>query len=354
MTLHREFASRAPAAHYAAAPMRPATSHDVARVAGVSQPTVSRALRDDPRVARATRERVRAAAEQLGYVASRRGRSLSTRLTGQIAVVVSDLGNPFYMEAVAHLYAVLDAEQTRLVVLTEPPDGAPLTVEQVADGGIDGVIVTTTLLGSSLPAQLAERGLPTVLLNRAVDDAVVDVCESENAAGARLVAEQLLDLGHRAIGAIFGPADTSTGRDREAAFRDALAARGAALSDALVRRGPFSHEAGHRGLCELMADDERPTAIFCANDVIALGTLNAARGMGVAVPAELTVFGFDDIEMAAWEVYRLSTIRQDLAALAAAAVRMLRERIADPGLAPRRERIPTQLVLRASHAPPAS
>ncbi|MDR9372860.1 LacI family DNA-binding transcriptional regulator, partial [Conexibacter sp. JD483] len=233
--------------------MRPATSHDVARLAGVSQPTVSRALRDDPRVSRDTIARVRAAAASLGYVPSSRGRSLSTRATGQVAVVVGELDNPFYMEALEHLYGRLEADGLRLVALTDPPERSSLTVERLLDGAVDGAIVMTTLLGSDLPGQLAARGLPTVLLNRAIDDELVDTVECDNRQGAGLAAAELLALGHREIAAIFGPATTSTGRDREAAFREVLAAGGVPLAEARIRRGPFTHEFGRQALGELLA-----------------------------------------------------------------------------------------------------
>src|SRR3954470_6152874 len=122
--------------HSFAPPRRAPTSHDVAELAGVSQPTVSRALRDDPRVSQDTRRRVREAAETLAYVPSRRGRSLSTRATGQVAVVVSDLGNPFYSEAILHLHAALDAVERRAVVHTDLPD-RPMTAEPLLDGSVD-------------------------------------------------------------------------------------------------------------------------------------------------------------------------------------------------------------------------
>ncbi|MDO8210290.1 LacI family DNA-binding transcriptional regulator [Conexibacter sp. CPCC 206217] len=332
--------------------MRPATSHDVARLAGVSQPTVSRALRDDPRVSQRTRERVREAAAALGYVASRRGRSLSTRTTGQVALVTGQLANPFYSEATKHLHAALTAAGHGVELLTELPDGPPIAAERLLDGAVDGVILTTTALDSRLPRQLAARGLPVVLFNRAVDDDAIDVCESDNAAGGRLVARTLLELGHREIGAIFGPLDTSTGRDRELAFRAVLADGGVALADTRIRRGPFAHAAGHRAFGELLAVARPPSAIFCANDVIALGALNAAAGSGIAVPRDVTVVGFDDIAPAAWELCRLTTVRQDLAAMASATVRLLGERIAAPDLPGRRERIPVRLVRRGSHAAP--
>jgi LacI family transcriptional regulator len=237
-------------------------------------------------------------------------------------------------------------------MLTDPPDGPPVSVERLVDGGIDGAILTTTWLDASLPRELAERGLPTVLFNRVVDDDVADSVESDNAQGAGLVAEELVALGHRVVGAVFGPLGASTGRDRERGLRDALAAAGVPLEEERIRRGAFSHELGHAGFEELMALPHPPTAVFCANDVLAIGALNAAAGLGIAVPGDVTVFGFDDIEMAGWEVYRLSTVRQDLGAMADVAVRMLGERIADRSLPTRRERVPTTLVPRTSHARP--
>ena len=332
--------------------MRGPTSHDVARLAGVSQPTVSRGLRDDPIVSVKTRRRIREAAAQLGYVPSRRGRSLSTRDTGHVAIVVSDLGNPFYMEAVEHLHREFDRVGVRVVVLTDVTDRPP-SAEALLDGSIDGVVLTTTQLGSALPGELARRGLPVVLFNRATDGPGVDTCSSENHSGARAVAVELASLGHTRIGAILGPQDTSTGRDREAGFRTGLAELGLALPDVLVRRGEFSFAAGRRGLQELWTDARPPTAIFCANDVIALGVLDAARGLGIDVPGALTVVGFDDIAMAAWQVFSLTTVRQDLPAMAVTVQSLLMERVAHPDVAPRHIVVPTAIVRRASHGSPA-
>jgi len=331
--------------------MRAPTSLDVARLAGVSQPTVSRALRGDPRVVEATRERVREAAAQLGYVSSRRGRSLSTRATDQIAVLVTDLGNPFYAEAVEHLHGALEEHGQRVVVLTNGADDTGWDA-RLLDGSVDGVVLTNQRLRSPLPAQLIERGLPCVLFNRAVDGASGDVCVSRNAAGAAAAARELVALGHRRVGAIFGPRDTSTGRDRERGFRAALAKAGQPIDEALVRRGPFTFATGHEGLRSLLAGATAPTAVFCGNDVVAIGALNAAAAAGVAVPAEVSIFGFDDIAMARWDVFGLSTVRQDLPAMAAAVAQMLLARIAEPTLPARRVVTDTRLVLRGSHGPP--
>lgn len=327
------------------------TSHDVARLAGVSQPTVSRALRDDTQVSAETRRRVREAAEQLGYTPSRRGRSLSTRATGQVALVVGTLGNPFYTQAIEHLHGRLSAVGRRVVVLDDEPY-SPSPLEALLDGSIDGAVLTTATLDATLPGELVARGLPVVLFNRMTDRDDADACVSENERGAALAAGELARLGHRRIAAAFGPRETSTGRDREAGFRAALAEAGLDLPDARVRRGPFTVEAGAQALAELVAARHPPTALFCANDVVAFGALNAAHRLGIAVPGDLTVIGFDDIAMAAWDLFALTTVRQDLATMADTAVRLLLDRIADPERPARRVTVPTSLVHRRSHAAP--
>ncbi len=164
-------------------------------IAGVSQPTVSRALRDDPRLSDETRQRVQEAARELHYVPSQRGRSLATQSTGQIGIVVSDLGNPFYLQVLDALHHELHQAGLRMLVLT-PDDDNRVPLERVVDGSLDGVILTTTQLHSTLPAELSRRGFPFVLLNREIDDAPGDVCVVDNVEGARLIAQELLELGH--------------------------------------------------------------------------------------------------------------------------------------------------------------
>jgi LacI family transcriptional regulator len=327
------------------------TSHDVALEAGVSQPTVSRALRGDPRVTDATRRRVLQAADRLGYVTSDRGRSLSTRRTSRIGVVVEDLDNPFYLELLDVLHERLERADVRMIVLT-PQRNDPERVERLVDGSIDGAILTTTHLDSPIPAQLRSRRFPFVLLNRTVDDPAYASCAVDNRAGAIRLAEETLRAGHRAIAAVFGPETTSTGRDREAGIRAVLAGAGVPLPAERTRRGRFTFESGHRGCAELLAARDRPTAVLCANDVVAFGAINAARGLGLAVPDDVSITGFDDIAMAAWEVFRLTTVRQDLRRMAETAVDLVLGLVEDPQAEPERIVLPADLVPRATLAPP--
>lgn len=330
----------------------PVTSHDVARLAGVSQPTVSRALRDQRAVSALTRVKVREAARALGYVPSQSGRTLSTRTTRRVAVVSAELGNPFYPALLEPLHDALAEHGFRTILITDRGD-VPVEVEQLIDGSLDGAVLTTSGLDSTLPQELDRRGLPYVMLNRVVLGVAGDVCASDNHASGAIAADFLLELGHRRIAAVHGPDMTSTGRERAIAFHDRLAEHGISVPDRWVHRGPFAEATGRRAVAELMTADDAPTAVFCGNDVIAMGVCNGAHEVGIGVPSELTVIGIDDIPMAAWPVFDLTTLRTDLGVLALGAADLLVGRMRNPGLAPREVRLVPELVRRGTHAPPA-
>lgn len=297
------------------------TSHDVARLAGVSQATVSRALRDDARVTDATKQRVRDAAGALGYVTSELGRGLSTRVTRRIALVV-ELENILYHQLMSPIHDALAARGYRMSLLAEHGDDTTLS-GRLLDRSVDGAILLTTRLNSSLPLDLQRRGLPFVLLNRL--SAVVDApsVSADNMAGARAAAELLLRLGHTRLGAILGPGDTSTSRDREAGYRQALEDAGVAFPARRVTRGGYDYDSGKTGLSALFERSDRPTAVLCANDYIAIGALNRATELGLGVPDDITVIGFDDIDMAGWPAFALTTVHNPLAAMARRAAELL-------------------------------
>ncbi|MEV5676700.1 LacI family DNA-binding transcriptional regulator [Streptomyces sp. NBC_00341] len=325
-------------------------SFDVARLAGVSQPTVSRALRNLPGTSSQTREKVLRAAAELSYIPSDSGRSLSTQSTRRIAVVSEDLTNPYYPELVEPLRRRLADHGLRTVVVSDSVQRA-VGLDVLADGSYDAVVLTTCERRSSLPRDLTERGIPHVLVNRVLDVAESHSCSVDNRGGTAAVAGLVADMGHRRVGAVLGPVATSTGRERAEALRDGLRARGVHLRRDMVRRTSFGHDPGRDAAHELLSREDRPTAIVCGNDVIALGVLSAARQLGIAVPEQLTVVGFDDIPMAGWAIADLTTVRCDLEALAAAAVDLLLTELASPGLPPVEQRIPVTLVLRGTHGP---
>jgi LacI family transcriptional regulator len=331
-----------------------ATSKEVARLAGVSQPTVSRALRGDRRITPATVQRVMRAAAQLGYVPSNVARSLATRSTKRVAVVAAELTNPFYPELIAPLHDALERAGLGTILVTDR-GGAEVDYAPLFDGSVDGVVLTAGSVGSDLPARLRSRGMPVVLANRSVGLVAggpeTDEVVPDNAVGARSVAELLVSGGHRRVACISGPENTSTARERESAYRSALAEHGVVLTSSLTVRGAFAHETGHSGFATLMTADEPPTAVFCANDVIAIGALNSASGLGVVVPGDVSLIGFDNIPAAAWELIGLTTVDVDLTSMAAQATDLLLSRIADPDRPPVRRTIPTRLILRGTHGP---
>jgi len=324
------------------------TSKDVARLAGVTQPTVSRALRDDPRVTEETKQRVRDAASSLGYVANVLGRSLSTRQTRQVAMV-ADLNNPLYPSLVAPIHDELAGLGYGMVLLAERGDEVDV-YERLLDRSVDGAVLTTTRLRGSLAHELRNREVPFVFLNRVSDRTPGDAVVSANAEGAAQVAALFVSQGHRRVGAVLGVPETSTSRDREQGFRKVLADAGIELPRRWVHRGWFTHHHGVEGFEAIMSGRDRPTAIFCVNDATAIGVLNAAMLAGVKVPDDLAVVGFDDIEMASWPAFELTTVRSPLAAMARRAVQLLVGRL--QGHAPEQPRVeemPVSLLLRRTH-----
>jgi LacI family transcriptional regulator len=328
------------------------TSRDVAIELGVSQSTVSRALRGDPRVAPATQTLVTETARRMNYVPNVSARGRPTVPTRTIGVIVTDPANPFYPEIVNNLHDEIGLSAYRMVVLHERDDGRR---GELHGRSVDGLIFTSATLDSDVVDEISDRGVPVVLLNRDIEGAAVDRVVSDTRLGGALAAELLARLGHRRIGLIAGPANASTSRGRGGGFQEELARLGIPPCPELHREGEFTYESGHQWARDLLSRPDRPTALFCGNDVIAFGALDAARMLGIAVPGELSIVGYDDIEMAAWSSFDLSTISQPLARMAKAAARMMVSRIeSDALLEPRTQVFPPGVVLRRTTAPPPS
>lgn len=324
------------------------TSRDVARMAGVSQPTVSRVLRGDPRVLPETKERILRATEKLGYVTASVGRSLSTRTTDQVAVV-ADLGNPLYPFLIASIHDELAAAGLKMVLLTERTDDAVVS-QHLLDRSVDGVLLTTISAGSKLPRELRRREVPFVFLNRYLGGVAADRAVADNRGGGAAAAALLLELGHRDIGLIMGPANTSTSRERERGFKEQLDAAGVEVAAARVVHGGYRHDDGVQGYLRVSRGHRPPTAVFCFNDFVAVGAYNAALAAGLRVPDDLAIVGFDDVSMASWPAFALTTVNVPVAEMARSATQMLISRLR--GGAPERPRhqvFATSLVLRRSH-----
>ena len=330
------------------------TGFDVARLAGVGQPTVSRALRGLPGVSAKTRAAVLQAAKDLGYLPSDSGRTLSTRVTRRVAVVSEELVNPYYAHLMESLRLSLAEHGYRTVLISDALGDDPIA-EALCDGSYDAAVLTTTTRRSTLPSVLRSRRLPHVLVNRVLDDGLSPRVAIDNESGAAQAAELVASLGHTEVAILAGPAETSTGRERLLASLGTLKAHGVRVPRARQPRVPFNHDSAREAAFALLVSTNRPTAILCGNDVQAFGVLSAARDLNVSVPADLTVVGFDDIPMASWPITDLTTVHCDLRRLADAAIEVASLLVTDgpvPHLRASVMRVVPQLVKRGTHGPP--
>jgi LacI family transcriptional regulator len=332
------------------------TSRHVAQVAGVSQSTVSRVLQGSSRVSPDTRERVLAAMKQAGYRPHAAARAMRTRRAGTIGVVVADITNPFYPELLEAVSRELDHAGQRMILWNSTGPSEAGALEAIREGSVDGLVFTTVTEESKPLEEALSQDEPVVLLHRGLDSRTCDEVVSDNISGARSVARYLTGAGHRRIGYLQGPSLPSTSVQRERGFREALADLGMPLDEQLVVRADFTHDTAHAAMRDLLQRDDPPTAVFCANDLTAFGAIDGALSLGRRVPEDVWVVGYDDIAMAGWDVFDLTTVRQPIATMARAAVRLLIERIDNPRLPPRRTEFPTELVVRGStaHTPAAT
>ncbi len=329
------------------------TSSDVAKAAGVSQSTVSRVINSAAEVAPATRLRVLRVIEDMGYTPNALASALVTSRTGLIGVVVSDLTNPFYPEFVEAVTAHLAKFDLKMVffnagVTTDREDDD--FIRMLLGQRVDGIIFASAVRDSNLVKQMAERGFPIVVANRYADGLKCDSAVGENRAGAAAVAKHLAKLGHVNIGVVCGYASASTSRDRLEGFCDGMRASGVEVHDRLIRVGNFDADVAATETTFLLDSDVPPTAIFCLNDAMAFGALNAIRARGMSVPRDISVVGFDDVRMASWDVFNLTTVHQPLAEMARASVDLLARRIANPSRDPQHLVFPTTLVERGTTA----
>lgn len=320
----------------------------MARLAGVSQPTVSRALRGDPRISLETRERIDQAVRELKYVPSQAGRSLRTRKSQRVAMV-ADLNNPLYPVLVTPIHHALANRGYRMILLAELDEDSEAYL-QLFDGSVDGVILTTTRLRSELPLVLHQRSIPQVMLNRTNDIFQPDSVVADNVQAGHQLAQILIEAGHRDIALLAGPEETSTGRDREKGFRHALTGAGIDLPSPWVVRGWFDYRSGVAGLRALLRSSHPPRAIACVNDTVAFGVINEAAARGLTVPGDLAVAGIDNLPMSAWPLCNLSTVALPLEAMSRDAANLLVDRIlAGVDRPPVPHVHPVSTVLRRSH-----
>ncbi|MGL4314871.1 MAG: LacI family DNA-binding transcriptional regulator [Sphingomonas sp.] len=325
---------------------RRGTSYDVARIAGVSQSAVSRCFREGGSVSPAMRKRIMAAAAQLGYRPNAIAQGLITRRSNMVAVVISNLTNLHYPEVLAELTTRLSARGIRVLLFTLAHEGEiDAIIDQIWRYQVDGAIVAARLSHDQAAAFRAAR-IPLVLYNRQMEDAPVASVMCESGAGEAMLVDGMIASGARRFAIIAGPTDSTVGEAHVRAAVDRLAHAG--ITPVPIDRGDFSYESGHAATVRLL--HQGPVdAIIAANDVMALGAMDAARiDFGLDVPEQLSVVGFDGVAPAKWASYALTTVRQPVRRMTEAAIAMLVERIEDPSIGPERRLFSGDLIPGAS------
>lgn len=327
------------------------TIRDVAAESGVSITTVSRALNESGRVGSATRDRVLAVAVRLGYQPNDLARSLHGGATGTIAVLVPDITNPFFPELVAGVQAVVN-ERGNLLLLcqtNEDADTAARELLHLRRKRVDGVILVGGLAGDAVHTELAS-GLPVVTVDRDAGTDGAWVVRSDHRRGGQLATEHLVELGHERIAHIAGPAHLTVAQDRRDGYQKALADAGLTFDDTLVVDGDFLEESGYDALRALRRTRRRFSAVFCGNDMMAIGALRALDELGVPVPDAVSVVGFDDIHLASYIRPGLTTVHQPIEELGRRAATLLLD-TALAGGSPSTEVLDVHLVRRATTGP---
>ena len=325
-------------------PRRPITSYDVALHAGVSQSAVSRCFKPGASISKATKAKVMKSAKELGYQPNAIAQGLITRRSNLVAVIISNLTNLYYPEVLAELTQRLAAHGVKVLLFSLSHESdVDLVLQQVWSYRVDGAIVAARLSADQI-REFRDREVSLVLYNRVEESAACDSVCCDSANGERQLVEGLLAAGHQQFGIIAGPSDSYVGEER---VRSALMFLEAAGKTGIpLVRGEFNYEAGRSGFAELTRLTRgRLDAVICANDLMAIGAVDAARhDFERAVPASVSIVGFDGVGPATWQSYQLTTIRQPVGRMTDAAVTMLMSRVNDPTNPPERRLFSGQLL----------
>jgi DNA-binding LacI/PurR family transcriptional regulator len=324
------------------------TSLQVAELAGVSQSAVSRVFTPGSSVSKKTAEKVRAAADKLGYRPNVLARSLKSGKSRIIGLVAAYLENHFYPRAVELISADLQKLGYHVLVFLGPTTmvDTDKVVRELMDYQVDGIILASVTMSSELAERCLSIGVPVVLFNRAQDDGRLPSVTTDNFTGGHALADFLCSLGHERIAYVAGLEGAMTQRDREAGFRAGLAAAG---RDVFARAvGNFRYPEAQSAARELFATSKRPDAVFVANDHMAFAVMDVLRfELGLRIPEDVSVVGFDDVPPAAWPAYALTTWRQNVDRMVAETVAILTDP-AEDGAPPRKVVLEGSLVIRGS------
>ncbi|ANL45392.1 ribose operon regulator RbsR [Rhizobium phaseoli] len=307
---------------------------DVAKLAGVSTGTVSRVLNDHPSVTDELRARVRRIIDDLGYMPDPSARSMRSKVSRLIGIVIPDLTNPFFSELVQSAEQAAASHGYNIIVMTSFDDAAKEAdrIGQLTSRKVDGIILVPS---NDFHTLKLPKALPIVVVDRLMPG--YSGIASDHRSGVRLGVEHLLKLGHRRIGFISGPRHSVPANDRLKGYLDAMGQSdddGQIQASQLIAEAAFDYESGRSAGNYLLARarSERPTAIFASSDQQAIGCMRAAHDLGIPIPAALSIVGFDGIPLSSMTTPRLTTVKQPIQRIAAAAVAVLLNKQPTPGV----------------------
>jgi DNA-binding LacI/PurR family transcriptional regulator len=325
------------------------TSLEVAKLAGVSQSAVSRVFTPGASSSKKTNELVRKAATELGYRPNILARSLITGKSRIIGLVVAYLDNYFYPEALELLSSALQKKGYHVLVFMAAKTAGNIDdiVDEILDYQVDGIIAASVAMSSELATRCGAAGVPVVLFNRTQDDKRLSAVTSDNILGGQKVAEFLIATGHRKIGYISGWEGASTQRDREKGFKDELIRNQLSVFSREV--GNFNSDEARQAARRMFTAEEIPDAVFVANDDMAFAVMDVIRfELGLKIPEDVSVVGYDDVPVASWPAYNLTTVRQPANRMVAETVSILMDSIKNKSNKPRRIEIDGPLIIRGS------
>jgi DNA-binding LacI/PurR family transcriptional regulator len=290
----------------------------VAKSAGVSTATVSRVVNGTARVNPRTEKNVRAAIERTGYYPNTHARTLGTGKSNIFGLIISDIENPFFPELVKHFERVaVEHGQEILIANTDyRPERMQTSVRRMLERKVDGVAIMTSEMEPKLIQTLSGRGIPIVFLDTGTIGSMISNISIDYRGGIDLAIDHLVALGHRHIAFVSGPADLASAHMRHDAFLDSLKRKKLKTTRELLRTGNHRIDGGHAAMVEMLKLGNRPTAVLASNDLTAIGVMGAIHAAGLRVPEDISVVGFDDIEISSYIQPPLTTIRVSRAEIA--------------------------------------
>ncbi|MCQ8871787.1 LacI family DNA-binding transcriptional regulator [Mesorhizobium sp. LMG17149] len=301
------------------------TVKDLAHDLGMSVSTVSRAFHADAVIAKGTRDVVLNRAREIGYSPNPFARSLITKKTRIVGVVVADIKNPFYPEVLTRLTTELRAIDMNVMLVAADQSGeVDQALRLLLNYQPDLAIILAATLSSEAAQECRNAGTPVIFFNRLSADDHAFGISCDNILGGRSIADYLADTGHRRLAYIAALADASTNVARHRGFSERAVERGLA-APAVIDAGQFSYHAGYEAARKLRDLEEMPDGVFCANDILAIGFLDGVRELGLNVPDDLSIVGFDDIEMAHWPSHGLTTVKQPIEKMLEATISLAKE-----------------------------